>query len=619
MGEEARSYVRHKIDLAAMTTFAGQYSTLCTIRDFCIGGLFLDCKEFVGNQLPAEVGMGSALIVEFDTPEGGLFLEGEIVRLSEESGIGVKVTERNLEAILFLQAEASSHANRQQQESRRELIRRECAGVISAFLSWFFESALQKIEDYLFELYNQAEGKEREPFHEAFLLLQQKSWQVRNALMRRVEQQLLTLSESDTAAGYQLALATLDKRDVVDNVSFSNWISITNLVNEIEHRKGADIVIMEARLSEIAVVPVTRESHPAGPLAIINIFGNVLQEFFPNPEVSNSIFKTFAALFQRRYGELLNELGLCLDKHGISKHCATDDEPAPLAGEKTDPKLELPLALEPIQQRGIDSHLHKINGSYTWPQLPEGDEGIEEEMGLPHQLAQQLKRAIQQARTARLKQLLAQKLEKILCGQAMPAIVFEFLNLGWKNLLLAILKREGVSSTNFVTYLKVLEQLSLFLSYQKPFNEDQQQRANRLLHWLERVFPVAATDSAAAEQLLERLRRLLQREPAARYQQLWHRIEAMPKVRPESSLKRLAPEEGSDTELWQSLVKRCQLLHKGEGMIAKVSGHPICFNLLWKDGYTEQLLFIDGDRSQLLQLSMGELALGIYTRKYYWI
>ncbi len=603
MGEESRAYIRHPVALPALATFSGQYTLVCSMSDFCIGGFYLQCESFKDGHKPDVVAIHQPLVVEFETPDGGQFLEGEIARIDAQGGIGVRLTQRNLPAILFLQDLSAEQRIRQSENQKQQQLKLDCGTIISAFWNGFFEFSLHKLENHLFEVSNQLSPQERQPYYDAFLLVQKKGGQISNRFLRRIDEQIAVLHDKEAVNGYQIPQGDDFSHSQVEKTAFNNWIAATALISDIENRRGGDLVVLEKRLSMIAVQPIHRENNPAGPFPIVHIIANVLAEFFPDSEVAHRVFKVFAVILQRRLGELYVELNTFFKKNHILENYATHYElqqPAvPNAQGGSSPLFD-----------GSRSEWHGNSNRFESASTAFG-------AGYSPAIAAEIAQVVKDVKSRQLKRYLTEKLERVICGQPVPLLLLELLELGWKNLLIGTLIREGMGSPTFVTYLQVVEQLKLFLNYPYALSPEQFQRATKLLEWLERMLPVAATDTAKIAHFMERLKAALVLDSLGRLPLAKRELKTLKTAATEPPPLPERP-EGYDPALWQKLVQRALNLKRGVGIIVRVNGQPTRYGLIWHDSYERRLLFLDATQSRLIHLTVCDLVLKIAAKEYLW-
>ncbi|MCW8982461.1 MAG: DUF1631 family protein, partial [Gammaproteobacteria bacterium] len=207
-------------------------------------------------------------------------------------------------------------------------------------------------------------------------------------------------------------------------------------------------------------------------------------------------------------------------------------------------------------------------------------------------------------------------LNNLIGGRAVPEVVLEMLDAGWKNLLLSTYMREGGESAVFKTYLGIVDQLNKLLLFTKEYNATQEKTALKTYEWIERMLSISAHDKERAKKITGVLKDLLQKNEPPRSELKKKKVpkldqDAFTGVLDDGKFK---PDEIDDDEWQRWLIKCKNLTVDDKGLYKDDDGHQYRVSIAWIDDDHNHYMFVDQSGNKKLSLTIGELALRLYDK-----
>ncbi|QEP44188.1 DUF1631 family protein [Ectothiorhodospiraceae bacterium BW-2] len=218
MSRDKRRHKRYPITLEVVLSFSGRSPLRCQARDFCVGGLYVDIDQGVSG-----VKLGEPLTVEFDTPEGGHFLEAEVVRIVDQ-GLGIHFTRQDMAALAFMQrCTASSPPNL--------AAAAQIAAQLEEGVTLLFKRALEQVSEALLQRTDSlSEQGER---YELYQLAQQLAQPKRQ---QRLLQQLEQLWQQRYEHPLKESVSESAELSLIDTEQFERWLLLDRCAAELRER-----------------------------------------------------------------------------------------------------------------------------------------------------------------------------------------------------------------------------------------------------------------------------------------------------------------------------------------------------------------------------------------------
>ncbi|NOR51543.1 MAG: DUF1631 family protein [Gammaproteobacteria bacterium] len=357
MVDNQRAYPRYAVAVDIAVTVNGGETAFCSIKDFCIGGIYFDGCSIIDSP-SGKAQLGTTLKIEFDAPNGTFQFDGEIVRITS-AGVGVRFTHRNIAALKYLQ-ELSAEQGALAGEDGGVMLRQPnsdvadaCSRIIYTFVAWLIEEYLKRLSENIFDASSTAANNEDQGtlFH-AFKELKRFEGDIHDHFMEMMEQQLSLYTAAEFKNAYKIHEADGGGGglSLVDKGEFDNWLSITALISSMETRYHQEFFEIEKRLDSISVNPVNRENNPAAPFAIGHIFFDAIDGKFEESLVNEIVYQSYEKIFRVHYPELISQLNSLFKSESILEDLEQEYEVVKL-GEDGEPVEELepeePEELEP--------------------------------------------------------------------------------------------------------------------------------------------------------------------------------------------------------------------------------------------------------------------------------
>lgn len=323
-GRERRRYARIPIKLDALISLSGRPPIACTVTDFCVAGMFIqvDQRQLRFVQTQAQATLYFALMVAGAREDLQLALT--VCRVIG-TGLGVAFQNPDPQSIALLQTLATPPAARVEAMSETQQRFAPEFGRIIPELSEIVERVAQQLTadflrlagDALFLAARDAKNnREQMKFNDAQSQLRRRGDDVRKqvpALLAKAVAILGNPLESKTPE----ELSTLSSLSLVDKDEFEEFLTVSEVVSELEARFKDPLYALDRRFSKLAKRDIDEASNPIGPTVVCNAFAESLKGFLSDRDASEVTYKSLRRAVEPQLERLYDEVNTLLAKHGI--------------------------------------------------------------------------------------------------------------------------------------------------------------------------------------------------------------------------------------------------------------------------------------------------------------
>ncbi|HEY9147827.1 MAG TPA: DUF1631 family protein, partial [Gammaproteobacteria bacterium] len=323
---DKRRLPRFPVTLNVTVTFAGKHEHICTVRDYCAGGMYLICTP----SLP--LSRGDALEVRFSSPldpaAQSYHLKGKVARAAG-SGMGIAFSEQNPAAIKALSQLSESQTSggkvrevpaerlRLGEAKTTELID-DCRKRTLAQLQLTLQEFFGRINDTLFVRAGEAlNNAEQSAYFGAMNELRRKQESIEQEFCSLLDGQFATLTEEGFRSPFGQQGASQGELSLVEDDVLNRWLSVRAMATKLESQLEAPLEAVELRLAAISSNSLSLENNPVGPFVIATVFRQSLDSLVLEEAAENTIFLVMEGLLQQGLAKLYDELNGLLAAQGI--------------------------------------------------------------------------------------------------------------------------------------------------------------------------------------------------------------------------------------------------------------------------------------------------------------
>lgn len=323
---EKRTYIRQPIDLIAQVELASRGTYPGRLRDFCLGGLFL---EFAGT--PAPVSVNDTLSVGFQSAGApgdrreyrvncrvaGLF----------RGGMGLEFVDPRPEVLIALQNQASLYRRDRPQASdapgplagsREAAALEQCRTRATAFLEQQLKAFFKKLEDNLFLAARDADNNvQQAQNYDALKEVGQIKEAFTGAYLDEMRQRLLhpgRALDRQTASASEIDSLELT---LVDTKEFNDLLSVKKILERAEPVLEQILYDLNKRLSQVVRQSIDDSNNPYGPISVCSAFHESLQNLAMGRVAREAMYVAFETEVVNQLGGLYRELNEALVAHGV--------------------------------------------------------------------------------------------------------------------------------------------------------------------------------------------------------------------------------------------------------------------------------------------------------------
>jgi diguanylate cyclase (GGDEF)-like protein len=350
---ERRANPRHPIHLNAIARVEGFRPCACTVRDFCVGGMFLAlAPEEVatlsppGRPLPRD----TSLSVEVAFSVGGRLqtfrLAARVARVLEQ-GLGVAFVDPDPTALRALQerVDQTRQARRLERASAppsasdrerartlgavRELVGTRLQGMLKPFLAEV-DRDLEATASVSTSFVGQSN------YFDARAVIRQGAARLEATFAREVMHEIPKPSErarpeSAVASRSDVSVADLS---LIDQADFEDMLATSEIATRAEERFRAQLQNLQRRFATLLSLPTEVSACPIGPAVVADAFRVALSELGLARKVLEVLYRTFERTVVPTLGELYDRVSALLQDLGVE--AATPVKPVVVRKEARD-------------------------------------------------------------------------------------------------------------------------------------------------------------------------------------------------------------------------------------------------------------------------------------------
>lgn len=329
-GAERRRYVRLPIRLEALVAIDGRPAVKCTVRDFCVAGLFVAISpqqlRLVKPQTTAVLYF--SLIV--DGVQSDYQLTLRIFRVVG-SGFGCGFEHADPQTIALLQSLAAS-SNPQAVPDTPEGVTRtqgdfserfnEAKEPLSELVHKFglraTDEFLRLVDDALFLAARDAGNNLDETrFLDGQNEIRGRRDDIRETVPDLLQKGVAILNSPLSATQEETTSPTVSELSLIDKDEFEEFLTVSQLVSDLEPRFKEELFKLERRLSLLAKREVDDRSNPLGPAVIGGVFAEALKNLRSDRSAVNVIYRTLRQVLEANLGQLYTDANALLVDLGI--------------------------------------------------------------------------------------------------------------------------------------------------------------------------------------------------------------------------------------------------------------------------------------------------------------
>ncbi|MBI4692730.1 MAG: DUF1631 family protein [Gammaproteobacteria bacterium] len=332
-GAERRRYARIPIKLDALVSFAGRPPIMCSVRDFCVAGMFIALKplqlKLVSPQMTATLYF--ALMVDGERQEHQLSL---LVCRVVGPGVGVQFDNPDPQIIGLLQSlagpapaepEPAADGSTPSKPAEKHTFAPEFALVLPSLTELVSRHALHMASEFvrmamdaLFLAARDAKtNREQARFNDAQGELRKRAELIKGNIPPQLVTGVSILNDPSTPKEQGQALVALTSLSLVDKDEFEEFLTVSEVIREIEPRLKDPLFELNKRFSKLANREVDESSNPLGPTVVCNVFAESLKGMQVEREAADLIYGALRRMVEPALARLYDETNHFLVANGI--------------------------------------------------------------------------------------------------------------------------------------------------------------------------------------------------------------------------------------------------------------------------------------------------------------
>lgn len=370
-GQERRRYARIPMSLEALISVSGRPPIACTVKDFCVAGMFIQTDE---RQLRF-INMHDKATLYFALVVGGerkdLQLKLLVCRVIA-SGIGVAFHDPDPKTIGMLQGLATLNApppspNESMSDTQKRFapefgrILPRLSALVGSTAQLMTDEFVRQLGDAFFAAARDAKtNRDSTLFTDAQSALRRRADNVRKQVPEILARAAAILGNPLADRATPAEVTSLSNLSLVDKDEFEEFLSVSEAVSELESRFKEPLHALSRRLGLLARRVIDDSNNPIGPAVLCNAYAESMKGLLANKASSDLAYKTLRRVLEPHLGKLYDAVNQLLVDNGIMP--VLEQERAafkPLgAGRKTNPPVP---PLERSQQPRLSDTLNPIN------------------------------------------------------------------------------------------------------------------------------------------------------------------------------------------------------------------------------------------------------------------
>ncbi len=303
-GQERRAYPRYPVVLQSQLVHAANGSATAIIKDYCIGGMFIELLDNsltgVTSYVPA-VGHELNIVasIEQNGAEQKLSFNARVLR-AESGYIGVAFVNPDIAAIQLLHKYASSlnkGGNATDYSSApdsfngksAEQILKEAHQLVANELKPLMSKFHSSISTHFFEAAKEtADMAKQNALFDSLGILEKNKNNITEAFTSAYVKKLKDYSpqkilhEEENEAKQEISL---DNLSLVGEDELDNWLSISSIINNVDAENRDELSKIERRASVLYKAKINKKNNPFGPV----LFAQAFQDAIESIEIPHAV------------------------------------------------------------------------------------------------------------------------------------------------------------------------------------------------------------------------------------------------------------------------------------------------------------------------------------------
>jgi diguanylate cyclase (GGDEF)-like protein len=323
MSRERRAYPRRSVRWAATVTGAELPDLEVVIRDFCVGGLFLEYSDDYPSDRP--VLLPPAVTLRFHDPLSGgrRRVAGRVARVIE-SGFGLAFPEPQPDLVAVLDSVADSqeaeHARRSGPADRlaQDAVAL-CREQANLFARRHFNDFCAHIADELFEkARGAASNAEQTAYFSAFRRLKDRGDPLTADFVDAWDQRLARMDQASASAAEAAGLASNPSElSLVDEQDFEDWLIRSEIISRTQIRHGKAMDALNRRLGRLIGHRLDDDNSPMAPTALCECLTQVVPVGEFDHRATQAIYEIFGHVVLNALGPLYDQINAQLRGWGV--------------------------------------------------------------------------------------------------------------------------------------------------------------------------------------------------------------------------------------------------------------------------------------------------------------
>ena len=345
-GSEQRRYGRVPINLEALIGIAGRAPVACTVRDFCVGGMFISAAPQTYAALPAAAPAVLFFALFVDGVKQDFQIQLLIAR-AVATGIGVSFVNPDAKAVELLGHLAAASASppapansaalgRTQRDFAPEFaalatpLAKLCAEHVLRICDRFME----RVDEVLFLAARDAGNNvDQNRLMDGRREMRGRKARIREAVPKRVETGVSILADPLAELDQAPQAVGLADLSLIDKDEFEEFLVISEMVSELEPEFSEALFALGRRFSYLANREVDLGSMPISPGVLCNAISDCMKGMQSDRRTTARVYKVLHEIMSGNLGSLYDEVNAMLVAGGILPVIEKD---RPLARKRPD-------------------------------------------------------------------------------------------------------------------------------------------------------------------------------------------------------------------------------------------------------------------------------------------
>ena len=328
-GAERRRYVRVPIRLDALVAIDGRPPVPCSVRDFCVAGIFVALSPQQLRLTKPQMSATLYFSLVVDGVQNDYHLTLTIFRVVG-SGFGCGFENADPQTIALLQSLAGSTSpsvpdspealSKTQSDfsARFGEVKEPLVDLVSKFARRASDEFLRMVDEALFLAARDAGNNVDETrFLDGQNEIRGRRDEVKELVPKLLGQGVEILNTPLGGLKEAPESPSLSELSLIDKDEFEEFLTVSQLVSELEPRFKDPLYELERRLSLLAKREVDERSNPLGPAVVCGVFAEALKNLQSERNAVNVIYRTLRKALEPNLDQLYKDVNAMLVEHDV--------------------------------------------------------------------------------------------------------------------------------------------------------------------------------------------------------------------------------------------------------------------------------------------------------------